>query len=108
MTFNTKNFGAMMQKMSGGREIETSHNDPIYQMLVRRKNNGEDTQLPPEQSFPQQDIDALESFCKQHGILGFNFGRMHPKAALSMLKNKMGMPAHTEITSTQSKSLLKG
>lgn len=108
MNFNTQNFGAMMNRMAGNGEISATQNDPIHQMLVRRKQSGEDTQMPPQQSFPQEDIDALESFCQKHGILGFNFGRMHPRAALNMLKNKMGMPSHTEIAVSQSKTLLKG
>jgi hypothetical protein len=108
MTFNTQNFGSMMQRMSGHGEIQTSQDDPIFKALVRRKKQGEDTTLPPTQEYSNEDIEALESFCKQHGILGFNFGRMHPKAALSMLKNKMGMPSHTEVSLNQSKSLLKG
>ena len=81
---------------------------PIFKALVRRKKQGEDTTLPPTQEYANEDIEALESFCKQHGILGFNFGRMHPKAALSMLKNKMGISSHTEVSVSQSKSLLKG
>lgn len=108
MNFNTQNFGSMMNMMAGAREISATQNDPIHQMLVRRKQGGEDTQIPPQQSFPQEDIDALEKFCQKHGILGFNFGRMHPRAALNMLKNKMGMPSHTEVTDSHCKTLLKG
>ena len=89
-------------------ELPTSLNDPIFQSLVRRKKQGDDTTLSPIQEFPQSDIDELELFCKSHGILGFNFGRMNPKAALQMLKNKMGVTNHTEATSHQIKQILKG
>jgi hypothetical protein len=88
-------------------EIPTSLNDPIFQSLVRRKQEGEDTTLPPIQEFPQQDIDELESFCRKYGIIGFNCGRMHPKAALRMLKSRMGIPIE-ESTPIKIKSLLKG
>ncbi len=89
-------------------EIGTSVNDPIFQSLVRRKKQGEDTTLPPVQQFPQSDIDELESFCKAHGILGFNCGRMNPKAALQMLKGKLGVLSHNEVTAPQIKHILKG
>jgi len=88
-------------------EIPTSLNDPIFQNLVRRKQQGEDTNLPPIQEFPQQDINELESFCRKYGILGFNCGRMHPKAALRMLKMRMGIP-NEEKPIVENKSLLKG
>ena len=88
-------------------EIPTSLNDPIFQSLVRRKQQGEDTTLPPIQEFPQQDIEELESFCRKYGIIGFNCGRMNPKAALRMLKSRMGVPIE-EATPAKIKSLLKG
>ncbi len=88
-------------------EIPTSLNDPIFQSLVRRKQSGEDTNLPPIQEFAQEDINELESFCRKYGILGFNCGRMHPKAALRMLKSRMGVPIE-EAAPTKIKSLLKG
>lgn len=88
-------------------EIPASLNDPIFQSLVRRKQEGEDTTLPSIQEFPQQDIDELESFCRKYGIIGFNCGRMHPKAALRMLKSRMGIPIE-ESTPIKIKSLLKG
>ena len=79
----------------------------IYNALVKRKKQGEDTTLPPIQEFPQQDIEELESFCRKYGIIGFNCGRMNPKAALRMLKSRMGVPIE-EATPTKIKSLLKG
>jgi len=88
-------------------ETPTSLNDPIFQSLVRRKQQGEDTTLPPIQEFPQQDIEELESFCRKYGIIGFNCGRMNPKSALRMLKSRMGVPIE-EATPDKIKSLLKG
>jgi hypothetical protein len=43
------------------------------------------------QQYDPKDIQALEEFCQQYGIMGFDFGRMNPKSALQMLKNKMGI-----------------
>ncbi len=79
----------------------------IYNALVKRKKQGEDTTLPPIQEFPQEDIEELELFCRKYGILGFNCGRMHPKAALRMLKSRMGIPIE-EATPVKTKSLLNG
>jgi len=79
----------------------------IYNALVKRKKQGEDTTLPPIQEFPQQDIEELESFCRKYGIIGFNCGRMNPKSALRMLKSRMGVPIE-EATPAKIKSLLKG
>ncbi len=89
-------------------ELNYSLNDPVFQSLVRRKKQGEDTTLPPVQEYATEDIEALESFCKAHGILGFNCGRMNPKVALQMLKGKLGVLSHNEVTSPQIKQILKG
>jgi hypothetical protein len=43
------------------------------------------------QPYDAKDIQALEEFCQQYGIMGFNFGKMNPKSALRMLKGKMGI-----------------
>ena len=40
--------------------------------------------------YNKEDILALEQFCKDNGILGVNFGKMNPRAALNMLKGRMG------------------
>ena len=89
-------------------EFQTSLNDPIFQSLVRRKKQGEDTTLPPIHEFPEKDILELEEFCKSHGIIGFNCGRMNPKAALQMLKSRLGVVSHHEVTNSQIKQILKG
>lgn len=64
--------------------------DP-YQILLRRKQREEDPQSFPTIEYDQNDIRELEEFCRQYNILGFNCGRMGPKAALNMLKNKLGI-----------------
>lgn len=63
--------------------------DP-YQLLLRRKQHEDDpTSFPIIQHNPD-DVAELEEFCKQHNIVGFNFKNMNPKAALNMLKGKIG------------------
>lgn len=64
--------------------------DP-YQMLLRRKQQEEDPQSFPVIQYDERDIRELEEFCKQYNILGFNCGKMGPKAALNILKNKLGV-----------------
>ena len=64
--------------------------DP-YQMLLRRKHREEDPQSFPVIQYDENDIRELEEFCKKYNILGFNCGKMGPKAALNMLKNKLGV-----------------
>jgi hypothetical protein len=91
--------------------------DP-HQLMVSRKNQNAE-QLPPIQSYSQEDIEKLQTFCAQHGILGFNCGRMSPLAALSFLKQKMGIvdtpqpsegygPNYPFTQPVQKKQLLKG
>jgi hypothetical protein len=43
------------------------------------------------EQYDPNDIQELEEFCQQYGIMGFNFGKMNPKSALRMLKNKIGI-----------------
>ena len=64
--------------------------DP-YQMLLRRKQQEEDPQSFPVIQYDERDIRELEEFCKQYNILGFNCGKIGPKAALNMLKKKLGV-----------------
>lgn len=64
--------------------------DP-YQMLLRKKQQEEDPQCFTVIQYNENDISELEEFCRQYNILGFNCGKMGPKAALNMLKNKLGV-----------------
>lgn len=53
--------------------------------------------------YDQSDVEALESFCKVHGILAASFGNMNPRNILRMLKSRVG------ITETKSnRGLLNG
>ena len=68
--------------------------DPYQAMLRRKQSNVSDESgyINAEvQQYDVKDIQALEEFCQQYGIIGFNFGKMNPKSALRMLKNKMGI-----------------
>ena len=73
--------------------------DP-YQMLMRRKQMQDYSQNMPVVEYDPNDIQELEDFCAKHNILGFNFGKMGPKAALRMLKGKMGIVSEQKINKT--------
>ena len=81
--------------------------DP-YSMLLKKKSQTENPQEISVVEYSEEDVMELESFCRKHGILGFNFGRMNPKSALRMLKSKMGISIEDNVTSNKSKTLLKG
>jgi len=89
--------------------------DP-HQLMLKKKltDSGESVDLTPKHSWPDQDIKALEDFCKKYGLIGFNCGRMSPIAALSLLKQKMGVidaPVENRVTYSDvmnTKMLLKG
>jgi hypothetical protein len=78
--------------------------DP-HQLMVRRKQNmGSESNDVVVQEYDVNDVRELEEFCHNHGILGFNVGRMSPKSALQMLKNKMGI----QTQPTNIKKILNG
>jgi len=77
--------------------------DP-YQTLMRRKQMQDNSQDLPVMEYDPRDVEELEEFCRNHNILGFNFGKMAPKAALQMLKRKVGVVSEQNIN----KKLLRG
>ena len=78
--------------------------DPIHAMMLKRRRQQETPEeCPPTSEYSDKDIQELAEFCREHGILGFNCGRMNPKAALMMLKGKMGIVETPKST----KQLLK-
>lgn len=85
--------------------------DPIHAALVKRKKilDGDDVELPQKTEYKNEDVKALEDFCKRYGILATHFGNIPPTAALRMLKAKMGV-IESPVTETQTnkKSLLLG
>ncbi len=68
--------------------------DPYQVMLARKQAalRGEPVKqpdLPPVQQWPEEDVKALEDYCKRMGIMGFAT-KMNPKIALMQLKQQMG------------------
>jgi hypothetical protein len=74
--------------------------DPVAMLLAKKRQEQERSEernafiAPPGTNvneWPEEDLKELESFCAKYGIIGFNAGRMNPKAALRMLKGRMGI-----------------
>jgi len=64
--------------------------DPYQSML--KKKEGEIAPVDPTsiQKWPEEDLKKLQDYCQKMGVVGFNCGRMHPIAALAMLKRQFG------------------
>ena len=80
--------------------------DPV-DLMMKKKQQQDNPQLQSTMEYNTDDVYELEEFCRKHNIMGFNCGRMNPKAALRMLKSRMGVPIE-EATPAKIKSLLKG
>ena len=67
--------------------------DPHQVMVnkVKMDKGDSDAELPAVVQWPEEDVLALENFCKEHGLSGFSCGRMSPIAALAVLKSKLGI-----------------
>lgn len=70
--------------------------DPVELLIkrIKQRDDLETGEIPRVEPYKSEDVKALEEFCKEHGIVGFNCGRMSPGAALAMLKGRMGMPSN--------------
>jgi hypothetical protein len=98
----------MLGGMSMQRPTATSvpNFDPV-DLMMKKKQQQDNPQLQSTMEYNTDDMYELEEFCRKHNIIGFNCGRMNPKAALRMLKSRMGVPIE-EATPAKIKSLLKG
>jgi len=85
-------FNQVLAKRLAPTQQELPGFDPHALMVKKHKvETGEVPPDPtPEVKWPEKDVKALEDFCQQHGIMGYNCGRMHPIAALAMLKQQLG------------------
>jgi hypothetical protein len=88
MFFNTSNMGHFLQPSQQSFMKQPSF-DPL-EMMIKRKQEMESTGSFKVEQYNEDDVKELEEFCKKFGIIGFNCGRMSPKAALMMLKGKVG------------------
>lgn len=100
-TVGVDNLQAMMVMRQHSAPTPSINGFDPYQAMLRRKQSNmpnEDGYINAEvQQYDAKDIQELEKFCQQYGIMGFNFGKMNPRAALQMLKNKMGIVRENTI-----------
>lgn len=94
-TIGMGNLQSMMVMRQQSAPVSSVNGFDPYQAMLRRKQSSVSTDTgynnDPVQQYDPRDIQELEEFCQQYGIMGFNFGKMNPKSALKMLKNKMGI-----------------
>jgi hypothetical protein len=94
--FQEVDIGALLQQRLASKTsqaVPKNGFDP-YQTMLRRKQggNGDVISNIPIQKWPEADVNKLENFCKSMGIVGFSAGNMSPLAALSLLRQKLGIP----------------
>jgi hypothetical protein len=88
---------ALAQRIASKKAIESGTSLPPagtvdpYQLMLQKK-RGESAPVNPESiiKWPEAELKKLEDYCTRMGIVGFNCGRMHPIAALAMLKKMYG------------------
>ena len=90
--------GAVLAQRIAAKKAETAGTtlppagtvDP-YQLMLQKK-RGETTEINPDTvvKWPEESLTKLQDYCTKMGIIGFDCGRMHPIAALSMLKRQYG------------------
>lgn len=94
-TIGMGNLQAMMVMRQQNAPVPASNGFDPYQAMLRRKqsNVSDDTGYINSEvvQYDPKDIQALEEFCQRYGIVGFNCGKMNPKAALQMLKKRIGV-----------------
>lgn len=71
--------------------------DPYQAMLDRKNGKIPEPVIPEAVKWPEADVQRLEDYCKKVGIVGFNCGKMHPIAALAMLKRQFGDFSNTPL-----------
>ncbi len=65
--------------------------DP-YELLVKKKNATDTGEIDQSTvvKWPEEDLKKLQDYCAKIGVVGFNCGRMHPLAAMALLKKQFG------------------
>ncbi len=80
----------LIQKNGMSKQIKGF--DPYQTMIQKKKTDSEEIENKTSiQKWLEKDVKALETFCKDHGIVGFNAGKMPPLVALAFLKEKLGV-----------------
>lgn len=93
-TLNSNILPSMVNSVTSHPQAAPNGFDPFKTMMQKKAmENGE--VVPPSdlplQRWSEKDTKTLEEFCKKYNIIGFKCGHMHPIAALSMLRQSMGV-----------------
>ncbi len=82
---------ASKQAEASGNTLPPAGTVDPYQLMLAKK-RGETAPIKEEDivKWPEESINKLQDYCKKMGIVGFSCGRMHPLAALAMLKKEYG------------------
>jgi len=106
---------SLLSKVIQNKQVVSDDTFDPHKLMMKKKltDSGVTVDNTPIQTWPEKDIKALEDFCLKYGIIGFNCGKMHPIAALGMLKQQLGViePHESKVTYSDSmnkKMLLKG
>ena len=83
----------LIQRLSQSQATTNQPNgqfDP-YKAMIKKK-EADTVPIDPStiKQWPEADVKRLQEYCEKMGIIGFSAGRMHPIAALSMLKKQFG------------------
>jgi hypothetical protein len=104
-SYPTADFNQLLLRKMQQPVASVPHEFDPYQALLKRKKQQDSGELPPIKNINPDDLYELQQFCQTHGIVGFNCGKMNPRAALQMLKSRMGIKENP-ATSVQKKILL--
>lgn len=95
--YKTIDTSFLLSKLTAGNvdsnKSSVGNFDPYKLMLKRKQAQSCDVDDIPTKviKYDDNDVEELKDFCQKYNIVGFNFGKMHPKSALNMLKNKLGI-----------------
>lgn len=88
---------ALAQRIAAkASEVNTNVPPPVtvdpYKMMLKKKRASEAGDIDPGTlvRWPEEATKKLQDYCTKMGIVGFNSGKMHPMAALAMLKKQYG------------------
>lgn len=94
--FKNLDFTNMLAQRIFQNQNQQSFDFDPYQTMLNKNIQIQNDSCENFIQYNAEDIMELENFCKQHGILGINFGTCDPKATLKMLKSKIGYRSNEE------------
>lgn len=103
-TFPTLPMSLNMNQPAANEVGEDQLNSLLGNRRFGRKQKDANDTFPSVEEYDSDTVRELQEFCQQKGIVGINFGRMSPSAALTMLKGRY----REDCTQKSKKGLLHG